>query len=183
MFRHYKKVIFLLFAILTFSAISSFATLFFSRKQAIRVAFPNATKVESKNVILAVEEQKKIQQLSKVLIESRIFTYYVARKGDKIIGYAFIESHVVRTMPEAVMTVITPDGKIEKVFVLAFYEPLEYLPSELWLNQFINKTFKSEFRLNGDIQGITGATLSSRAIAKGVKRNLAFYKIKIKPKG
>ncbi len=160
-----------------------FATLFYSRKAALEFAFPAASSVDMKNVILSAEEKNMIQRASASPLESRIFTYYVAKKGEDVLGYAFIESHVVRTMPEAVMTVIDSEGNIEKVFILAFYEPLEYIPSDLWLKQFLEKTFNSNLRLNSDIQSVTGATLSCRAITKGVKKNLVFYKLKIANKG
>jgi len=174
-----KKIVFSVLFIVLMGYASVFAALFYSRKQAIKVAFPTSDKVDTVTLILTKDEQKALIRESASVIDSRIFSYYVGKKGGKILGYAFIETHVVRTMPEAIMTVLSPDGAVEKVFILAFYEPQEYMPSALWLKQFLGKTVKSNIRLNQGIQSITGATLSCRAITKGVKKNMAFYKLKI----
>jgi len=174
-----KKIFFSVLLIVFLGYASVFAGLFYSRKQAVKIAFPTADKIDTVTLVLSKAEQAKLVRASGSLIDSRIFSYYVGKKGGKVLGYAFIETHVVRTMPEAIMTVMTPQGTLEKVFILAFYEPQEYMPSALWLKQFIGKIIKSDIRLDRGIQSITGATLSCRAITKGVKKNLAFYKLKI----
>ena len=61
------------------------------------------------------------------------------------------------------------------LFVCAFYEPQDYLPGERWLGQFKGKTPAQPPRVGADIVSITGATLTSRAVAGGVRRALAIY--------
>ncbi|MCJ7726406.1 MAG: hypothetical protein MUP76_08490, partial [Acidimicrobiia bacterium] len=41
----------------------------------------------------------------------------------------FIETHQVRTLPETILIVINPEGRVRGVHMLAFHEPPEYGPS------------------------------------------------------
>jgi len=56
-----------------------------------------------------------------------------------------------------------------------------------FLNQFRGKTLRSSIRVDEDIINYTGATLSSKAVARGVKRALflldAFYPVKLATNG
>ncbi|MGH9424933.1 MAG: FMN-binding protein, partial [Terriglobia bacterium] len=84
---------------------------------------------------------------------------------------------IVRTLPETFLIVLTPAGNIQKLLVLAFYEPQEYLPSDRWLRQFDQKTLDPNLRLQHDIHGIAGATLSARAVTSGVRKALALFQV------
>jgi Na+-translocating ferredoxin:NAD+ oxidoreductase RnfG subunit len=61
--------------------------------------------------------------------------------------------------------------------VLAFHEPLDYLPNERWYAQFDRKSLAEPLRVGGDVHGIVGATLSARATTRGVRRALALYEV------
>jgi hypothetical protein len=75
------------------------------------------------------------------------------------------------------MVVLTPEGSVRSVRVLAFHEPLDYLPSAGWYDQFDDKSLASPLRVGSDIHGVVGATLSTRATTLGVRRALAFYRV------
>ena len=47
--------------------------------------------------------------------------------------------------------------------MLAFHEPLEYMPAARWFEQFERRRSRTPLRLGGDVHGIVGATLSTRA--------------------
>lgn len=75
------------------------------------------------------------------------------------------------------MVVLDPDGKVRFIEILAFFEPEEYKPAKRWLDQFGGKTLSPQLRIGGDIQGITGATLSAQAIARQVRKSSAMLKL------
>jgi hypothetical protein len=91
--------------------------------------------------------------------------------------------HTVRTLPEAFLVVLTPEGEVRSLRLLAFHEPTEYQPTERWYGQFERKSQQSTLRLGDDIHGIVGATLSARATTLGVRRALAFYEILVRSGG
>ena len=66
------------------------------------------------------------------------------------LGYAVIDVRTVRTLPEALLIVIAPDGSVRSLRVLAFHEPTEYQPSERWLAQMDGKRLGPELHLKRD---------------------------------
>jgi hypothetical protein len=69
------------------------------------------------------------------------------------------------------------DSKIKSIEIVAFNEPMEYLPTATWLNVFDNKSTANTLKLNQDIPTTTGATLSARAITDGARAALALLEI------
>ncbi len=112
----------------------------------------------------------------------KIVVLHVAWKGGEVLGYAHIDVHNVRTKPEAFMIVLTPEGVVRSVRILAFHEPLDYLPTDRWYAQFEGKGREDRLRVGGDLHGVVGATLSARAAADGVRRMLAYWEVLLRPK-
>jgi Na+-translocating ferredoxin:NAD+ oxidoreductase RnfG subunit len=83
----------------------------------------------------------------------------------------------VRTHQEALLVVLTPGGRVRSLRVLAFYEPEEYLAPQRWLGQMEGRALDDRLRLGGDLHGIAGATLSSRAVTDAVRRSLALFEV------
>jgi len=93
-----------------------------------------------------------------------------------------VDVHVVRTQPEAVLVVLGPDGMVASTILLAFGEPLDYLPPGRWLRQFDRKTLSPDLALGQGIAAITGATLSAYGITDSVRRALAVYQVMLAAK-
>lgn len=145
--------------------------------QVLKEIFPNA-QIEVKNIVLTKEQVEMIEKLSNTKLGTRFVSWYIAKKGNNVAGYAYIDSHIVRTHPEVVLYIITPEGKIDLVQVLAFNEPLEYMPDENWLKLFKGKELKEgNLRLRKDIPNMTGATLTARAITDNTRKVLAIWQI------
>jgi hypothetical protein len=155
------------------------AKAFYSKQEALALAFPEGEKVETRTFFLTEDQRQRISALANTALETKLATVYVGQKADQVVGYAFIETTVVRTLPETFLIVVSPTGVVEKLFVLAFYEPEEYLPSDRWLRQFDQKTLSPELQLRRDIHGIAGATLTARSVTSGVRKVLALFHVLI----
>jgi len=164
-------------------AVPAGAKVFHSQKEAIELAFPDADRVETRTLILTGEQTEVIQREARSKLDSRIVKLYHGYRDDQLLGHAFIDVHVVRTLPEAFLVVLTPEGKVASLRVLAFHEPLEYMPAPRWYHQFESKGLEDDLRLGRDIHGILGATLSTRAVTESVRRVLALYRVLIQPQG
>ena len=156
------------------------AKVFHSRAEALALAFPDADRIEGKTFVLHDEQVEHIQELARAPIESKLVKIYTAIKDGRVLGYAVIDLHDVRTLPEALMVVLTPEGAVRSLRVLAFHEPLEYLPTARWYEQFDRKSRAAPLRLGGDIDGVSGATLSARAATTSVRRALALYEVLVR---
>ena len=153
---------------------------FESRKEAVASAFPDADRVAEQSFVLDDEQVRAVESLAHARLDSKLVTLYTGLKGEQVLGYALIEVHTVRTLPEAFLVVISPEGEIRSLRMLAFYEPPEYLPTARWLEQFHDEKLSPELLLQRKIHGIAGATLSARAVTGGVRRALALYEVLVK---
>jgi hypothetical protein len=156
------------------------AKVFYSREEAVDLAFPEADRVEDETVLLDDEQLRRIEELSRSKLESRLVRVYRGYRADLLQGYAFIDVHNVRTLPEAFLVVLSPAGEVRSLRLLAFHEPLEYMPAQRWYEQFRDKSLQQPLRLGGDVHGIVGATLSAQATTQGVRRALAFYQVMLR---
>jgi len=155
------------------------AKVFHSREEALALAFADAERVENKTFFLTDVEAQRVAALAATPVDSKLATFHAGYKEGQVLGYAFIETHNVRTLPAAFLIVLSPTGVVQKLLVLAFYEPEEYLPSQRWLQQFEQKALGPDLQLRRDIHGIAGSTLSARAVTSGVRRVLALFQVLI----
>ncbi|GAB6066179.1 FMN-binding protein [Aquifex pyrophilus] len=144
-------------------------------EKVLKELYPSS-KIEAVDRILTEEELKKAEKIAGMKINTRFVTFYIVKKKDRVLAYGYVDIHRVRTKPEAVLYVISPNGKIELIEILAFYEPIEYLPPKEWLGLFRGRSINN-LRFKKDIPNITGATLSARAVAKHAKKALALWKV------
>ena len=179
----YSKCAYLLAFLVLSSAASGEAKVFYAKLEALDVAFPSANGIETKSYFLTADQVKQVEALAEAPVDSKLATFYVGKKNGEVLGYAFIETHTVRSLPEAFLIVVSPEGRIQKLLILAFYEPQDYLPPARWLQQFEQKALSPGLQLNQEIHGIMGATLSARAVTRGTRKVLALFQVLIQAKG
>ncbi|MGZ8151890.1 MAG: FMN-binding protein [Methylovulum sp.] len=160
---------------------ASFATIFYSKNEAMELAFGKDSQIESLSLFPDETETAKIQELAKTKLESGLFTLYVGKNQGKLLGYAAIETETVRTKPETLMIVLTADGELRNVYTLAFHEPPEYQPPERWFDQLYNRPL-ADMDFNKGVDGISGATLSTRSALSSIRKVMAIYQVMVKDK-
>lgn len=153
------------------------AKVFYAQNEALSAAFPEADAVDRQTFVLTDDQAKQIEKLARARLDSRMVTVHVGKQQGKVLGYAVIDIHVVRTQPEAVMVVLSPDGHVESALILAFHEPLDYLPSGRWMRQFAQRTLTTDLAVGQGIAAITGATLSANGVTESTRRALAVYQV------
>jgi Na+-translocating ferredoxin:NAD+ oxidoreductase RnfG subunit len=77
------------------------------------------------------------------------------------------------------MVVVDPAGAVVKAEVLSFDEPPEYLPKKRWFDLFPTRRLDRDLAAGRGIPVVTGATLTSRAVADAVRRALALHAVLI----
>ncbi|HYQ80463.1 MAG TPA: FMN-binding protein [Anaeromyxobacteraceae bacterium] len=134
--------------------------------QALRALFPEAERFEARDLLIDDATAARLAELARARVEDRMVTFYTARRGGAVAGYAAIHTHVVRTKRETFAIAFEPDGHIRRIQVLAFLEPPEYQPPERWLAQLRGKGAGDRLAVGDDLAPIAGATLSARGIAE-----------------
>lgn len=153
------------------------ATVLITVEEALELAFPGAT-TERETLFLSDEEREAAAKRSGVEVSSRLATRYVARGADgSVLGWAYLDTHRVRTLPETLMIVLDADGTVRRVEVVTFREPLEYMPREEWYEQYNGQVLDDDLALKRDIRHVTGATLTARVTTEAVRRVLALHQI------
>lgn len=137
--------------------------------------FPDST---YKKVIIETtqEIQEEITQLmGKNFYDKNLHVYRVTKEDD-ILAYSFIMNEVGKTKEITFMVSISPEASVFAVNILIFRESQGYeIKNKRWLKQFFSKTKSDRLRVKRGIDNISGATLSARAVTKGVKKALFIY--------
>ena len=152
------------------------AASFITKDDALARAFPNADVVR-RAVTVTDEQALRIESLSGDPLSSRLVYPYEAVIDGQVTGTAYFDVHKVRTLPETLLIVVSTDGTVRSVEILAFNEPLEYMASDRWLDQFDGRELSERLMLRQDIDGITGATLTARSITRAVRQTLAIHRV------
>lgn len=152
------------------------ARVFMTTDEALKLAFPKL-EVERDNAFLTEAEQERVGRLAGLDFDRGVVYPYVAKRDGKVVATAYFDTHRVRTLRETVMIVVTAGQRVERVEVLAFGEPQDYLPRDIWYGQFDNRELNAELNLKRGIRGVAGATLTARATTAAVRRVLAVHKV------
>ena len=151
------------------------AKMLISPFDAMKANFGAKTKIVKKNILLTNEEAKNIQKIAKIKLKSKIFKTFKAITGKKTIGYGIIINRKVRSKNAVVLYMISKDSVLKSMEIIAFNEPMEYIPSKTWQEQFKDIPTTKKLRLNKEIPTISGATLSAKSIVDGSRVAFAFY--------
>jgi len=177
------KIFFVILSGLAFFAPASFSEeekvlevqVYLSQKQALEIAFPGADTVDREKKWLTEEQKKAIGELCLQTIETNRMTFHVGKRDGVPIGYALIDHEIGKSFPITFIVVLNIDGTVRDVEIMVYREPRGWevrYPS--FMDQFTGRTADSDYRT---INSITGATLSVRAMVKGVARATAAFKV------
>ena len=144
--------------------------------EALALAFPGC-EIERATEYLTELQVERAGKLAGRELPSAIAHPYVATREGRLVGTAYVDTHRVRTLRESVLIVVAPDQRVQRIEVLAFAEPEDYLPRGRWYQQFVGKPLDDELNLKRGIRGITGATLTARATTDAVRRVLAVHRV------
>jgi electron transport complex protein RnfG len=147
-----------------------------SREKALEAVYPGAA-IRAEQIFLTPAQQKQVLTRSDADVPTVHYARYVATRDGKVVGYAYIDTHVVRTKRESLLISLDAAGRVLRVDVTAFLEPLEYRASEAWLRQYRDKALDDDLAVNRAIRPIAGATLTARATNDAVRRVLAIDQV------
>lgn len=158
-----------------------YSQVFYAQDEAVQRAFPDATSVNRKNLVITSDKAKVLSDRCKATVPSGIVSYFEGFKNDALLGYAFIDSGVIRTHNGVFMVVMLPDGTLKDVFILAFNEPPEYMPTEKWLGTLHGKSVSEAPVIGKSVPPVMGSTLTVNAITSSIRRVQGIFVEFLKP--
>lgn len=144
-----------------------------TQDEALRLAFPEPALIERHTAYLDEAQLAAASELAGSDVKVGVVTYYVARSGETPLGVAWFDVHRVRTHPEVLMIVVSPAGQVRRIELLRFAEPPKYAPPAGWLARFRGRRLADDLDAKDAVAGMSGATLTSRAVTAAVRRALA----------
>mgnify|MGYP006293063605 CR=1 FL=1 len=153
--------------------------------EALTRAFPAPAVTSRQTLYLDEAQAKAVSRAAGSPLPSRVVTCYEAREsgdaGAPVIGWACLDTHVVRTLPETLLVVVDAELEIRRVDVLAFKEPRDYLLPRRWLEQLRGQRLDEELALKRGLHAMSGATISARSATRAARRVLALVEQQLAP--
>ena len=147
-----------------------------TREEALAAAFPGAA-VKAERVFLTQDQMSQISELARTDVKSGLVARYMVTKAGKLVGRAYVDTHIVRTKRESLLISLGADGRVRRVDVTAFLEPTEYRASERWLHQYDRRELTDDLAVQRAIRPIAGATLTTAVTNAAVRRVLAIDQV------
>jgi Na+-transporting NADH:ubiquinone oxidoreductase subunit NqrC len=152
------------------------AVTYLTVEQAQAAIFPGR-KLTPAGVSLSREQRKAIEKASDVRVRNPDLKIWKVEGGGWFLLDEVIGKHEFITYAVG----LTGDGAVKQIEVLDYRETYGgQVRDEKWRAQFTGKKHGAKLKLDDDIRNISGATLSSRHIADGVRRLLATYELVLK---
>ncbi|NQY75339.1 MAG: FMN-binding protein [Candidatus Margulisbacteria bacterium] len=180
----YKRVIFLSFLWMMAACYvhgetkKAYERIFYTPKSALSAVFPYASRIEPKSAIFTHHQQDQIEAELGMKIDFQDINIHTAynNQGQEN-GRAYILNELGKHYPITLIVKILPEGVVGDVKVMAYRERVGgQIRKKRFLNQFMGKSADATLRVNQDIDGITGATISSWSVSKAVKKALVIHK-------
>lgn len=163
---------------LTAWAEAAYVQVYLSEADALKQVFPAGVTVTRREIKPTAAQRTSLERhLGRRLTEPS-YTFFVGQKGKQLDAYAMVLDEIGKHDPITFIVGINPDLSVREVAVMVFRERRgDGVRRRRFLTQFPGKTEADQLMLNRDIMPLTGSTLSSVAVAAGVKRALAMTKV------
>lgn len=153
------------------------AKVFKTFPEALQAVFPAADNVKRQSLYLTQDQLKRATALAGEPIDTALVVAYRVTRAGNFLGWAYLDTHRVRTLNETVLVCIDGHEQILHIEVLSFAEPQEYMATQRFLELFKARRLDGQLSLRGNIPTIAGSTLTCSAITSAARRVLALHKI------
>lgn len=161
--------------LLLFCAFSLNAKTIISPMDAMKQNYLQSDKITQEDLLITDANVLKIEQNAKTKLNTKSFKIFKAAKNGKNIGYGVLIDRKIRSKNGVALYMISADSTLKAVEIIAFNEPLEYIPSKKWISQLNNTQSQNIEKVLKDVPPITGATLSAKNIIDGSSIAFAIY--------
>jgi Na+-translocating ferredoxin:NAD+ oxidoreductase RnfG subunit len=159
-------------------AVSANGETLLTQEQALKVVFPKSESVKPETKALTPAQRQALEESTGLRFPEAEYPIFVATSKGQTDGYAVILNEIGKHENITFIVGVSPKGKVMEVAVMEYRESRGgEVKEQRFLSQFRGKQSSDPIRVNQDIVNYTGATLSSYAISRGVRRALALARL------
>ena len=162
------------------SPLAARAEVLLAQDEAKEAAFGHGAELAIQTKKISSEQKAAIEELAQAKLASSFFHYYEGRRNGELLGYAVIDSHIMRTNLAVFMVVVSKELVVQKVLLLAFNEPSEYQPTDSWLKQLEGAKPMQDLVPGQGLAPIAGSTLTVNGLSDGVRLVRASFEVLFK---
>ena len=151
-----------------------------AQDEAMEVAFGAGAEISTQTKRISSEQKSAIEELAQTKLSSSFFQYYQGKRNGELLGYAVIDSRIMRTNLAVFMVVVSKELVVQKVVLLAFNEPSEYQPTDNWLKQLEGAKSIRDLVPGQGLAPIAGSTLTVNGLSDGVRAVRASVEVLLK---
>ena len=156
----------------------AYAVSYLTVPQAQAALFPTADQFVDAKMHLTDEQRDAIKKLSGSRQRESEQPVWRVEQGGMQLGWFFVDEVVGKHEFITYAAGLTPDGHVRGIEILVYRETYGHqVRNAEWRQKFAGKTLADPFKLDEDIPNISGATLSSANVTKGVKRLLVLQQV------
>tara|TARA_B110001454_G_scaffold131993_1_gene122952 strand:- start:343 stop:852 length:510 start_codon:yes stop_codon:yes gene_type:complete len=137
---------------------------------AIKEFLPNHISINHK-IHKISKESKKSQNIVKQKFFRDELNIWKIQINDSTYNYAILDNVKGKSMPITFLTIFNENEEVINTAIIKYREAYGgEVKSKSWLNQFINYSDTSDYKIGNGISGISGATISVHSVSKGIHK-------------
>jgi FMN-binding domain len=153
---------------------------FLTLDEAPHAVFPEGTTVEQQHVPSTPQLREAIMAdlgATKPSLWEPDYVLFTVRRDGNLLGYAVVVEEIGKHRPITFVVGVRPEGVVQDVALMVYREPYGgEVRAPRFLAQYRGKNRTAPLLPFRDIRNITGATLSTEAIGRGVRKALALLR-------
>ena len=149
------------------------AATYFTTPQVLRTFFPKSERVTFRKLKLTEAQRQALEARLGYAPARSEYILFVAMTGERVDGYAIVDEEKGQHELITFAVKLSPTGVVAQQEVMVYREAYgEEITDPRFRKQFQGKRAQDAVRAGVDVDVVTGATISSRAMAVGVRRAL-----------
>lgn len=163
------------------AVLPAYAATYWTVPGVMKSFFSSSKRVTFKRVTLPEADASEIAKKLGASQVRRDWVIYLGETDGRLDGYAIVDDEKGMHEPIDFAVRFTPKGAVERVEVMVYREPYgDEVRSDRFRAQFQGKTAGDPITAGKDIDIVSGATISSRSMAVGVKRDALILQTALK---
>ena len=146
---------------------------YFTPRAVLAEFFPSSQVVTYQRFELTAEQRERLTQRLGYAPRKASYTIYIAKTNDQVDGYAVIDEEQGQHLPITFAVKLSKTGAVMRQEIMVYRERYgDEVRDPRFRAQFQGKTANDPLRHGEEVIAVSGATISSRAMALGVRRVL-----------